>query len=593
MPQNGDHARTDVGQFGQFNLVDWIPSPKKFTKGHHFGHHMKMVKRFLSDTKAPEDYHLAILINSLDDECQLELFANPRYNDEASFDQLSDLITELFDAKKGPLAKFIEILEQTQEPQETASEFLSRLRIFAFRLLGDSSIKQREECVLPAFLNGLRNRVIAKAVQAMNPEDAEEALKMTKEAENSKRTTQKELAGDCFGITGRPNQGSFPKYEQNDGELEEVKRQLQFLNQQVTFLTSKLKHLEREHKVPFRNRTYAEVTRNNSGPKRFSGYQNNDQVRRAPVRATACWNCNGNHLLRNCTKRITCNRCNMTGHIDRFCNNSHAIRYLHEEMSDTGNKNDSASSSSIAENDAESLEDMDTPAIMTVDSNANRRETKTKENSHSRSSRKGNRQNMNNTKNGEKFGHIEEWVSYIDGNTKTMPKHTHKERNQYYDFKQSGQRSYRKPRNYSRTVISLSRPEEARNKPLVMGKCGSSMTPILIDSGAGLNVIDETFVETLPSECIIKRNYREGKIRCANDQVVRSKGNITLMVNIGSYRDKMVFSIMPNLFPKVIIGLRQMKSSKMVIDPPRDSLWIENERVKFISKTESVEKVNM
>lgn len=591
MSQNGDHARTLQPATRQFNLMDWIPSPKKFVKGHHFGHHVKLVKRFLTDTKAPTEYHLAILINSLDEECQLELFANPRYDDELNFEQAGELMMELFDAKRGPLAKFLDILEQTQEPQETASEFLSKLRVFAFRLMGDSSSKQREECVLPAFLNGLRNRTIAKAVQAMNPGDAEEALKMTKEAERcSKRTHQKEMhaTGDCFGMTGKVNQEGFQRFEQHDRDLDELKRQVQFLSQQVTFLTSKLNHLERERKGPSRTRAYAEVARNNdfkSG--QFVGYQRNQARRQQPVRAGVCWNCNGNHLLRDCTRKITCNKCNMTGHVGRFCGNANAIRYLHEERSDGGDKNESAAPSFIEENETNSLEDFDTPDLLAVDGNVNGKMT-TKS-----STQKRRKQNGRDKAKGDRLRHIEEWVSYINGHAKKMPEHAHLERGYFQDCKEMRQRGYRKPVNYSRTVISQSRSEEARNKPLVMGKCGSSMTPILIDSGAGLNVIDESFVNSLSSECIIRRNNWEGKIRCANDQVVRSKGNITLMVKIGSFIDKMVFSIMPNLFPKVIIGLRQMKASKMVIDPPHDSLWIENERVQFISKTESVEKVNM
>ena len=82
-------------------------------------------------------------------------------------------------------------------------------------------------------------------------------------------------------------------------------------------------------------------------------------------------------------------------------------------------------------------------------------------------------------------------------------------------------------------------------------------------------------------------------LRYANDEIVNSKGRVTLRFSIGSRSEDMIFSIMPSLFPRVIIGLRQMKHSRMVIDPPEDSLWVEGERVKFISKTEELSRVNM
>lgn len=77
---------------------------------------------------------------------------------------------------------------------------------------------------------------------------------------------------------------------------------------------------------------------------------------------------------------------------------------------------------------------------------------------------------------------------------------------------------------YTPTVISNSRAEEAANKLLVMGKCGNFVPPILIDSGAALNVIDEAYVVSLPFDSIIRRNFRETRRRCANDEIVRSNG---------------------------------------------------------------------
>ena len=282
-----------------------------------------------------------------------------------------------------------------------------------------------------------------------------------------------------------------------------------------------------------------------------------------------------------------CRSCNRTGHVSRFCDSSNALRYIHEEPVETDDMKDFESASVISWETTEQpegfLDSSTSPAIMTVQIGDEDRVPEFCNVGRSQRNRKSKRQCSADPE-------IEAWIKYIDGEIKEMPKHGNASvlRQPRKNEHGSYEHTTRTP-----TVISKSRAEGAAKKPLVMGRCGNVQTPLLIDSGAALNVIDESFVKSLPANSIIKRDLRENRIRCANDEIVRSKGRVTLMVSIGSRSENMVFSIMPSLFPKIIIGLRQMKHSKMVIDPPEDSLWVEGQRVKFISKTEALSTVNM
>ena len=102
--------------------------------------------------------------------------------------------------------------------------------------------------------------------------------------------------------------------------------------------------------------------------------------------------------------------------------------------------------------------------------------------------------------------------------------------------------------------------------------------------------MDESFVKEFGSN--LKVRPESVTIRCANNGKVASLGKVFMKVKIGNQEEHMKFSVIPNLFPKVIIGLRQMKHSDIVIDAKIDSIWIKEERVPLMSKTKSMETEN-
>lgn len=142
----------------------------------------------------------------------------------------------------------------------------------------------------------------------------------------------------------------------------------------------------------------------------------------------------------------------------------------------------------------------------------------------------------------------------------------------------------------SQTLISLSRSEKAHNKPLVFGMCNGTPTKLLVDSGCSINIIDEEYLKTLNQNYVVQPEKL--RIQCANGSKEKSKGRVKLKIQIGNLREDMVFSIVPNIFPRLIIGLKQMKASGISINPATDSIIIGRKQVKFVSKTESLNQGN-
>ena len=48
---------------------------------------------------------------------------------------------------------------------------------------------------------------------------------------------------------------------------------------------------------------------------------------------------------------------------------------------------------------------------------------------------------------------------------------------------------------------------------------------------------------------------------------------------------KLYFKVVENVFPKIIIGIKLMKYNRIQIVPQEDCIYVQNERVNFVSKT--------
>jgi hypothetical protein len=135
------------------------------------------------------------------------------------------------------------------------------------------------------------------------------------------------------------------------------------------------------------------------------------------------------------------------------------------------------------------------------------------------------------------------------------------------------------------TIISSSRPEKARNKPLVQGLIEDSPTKIFFDTGAELNIVDLAFVKELAKkDQNLKIDPSPSLIRCANDTKIKSIGKIRLRVTLNGTVMHQEFTVVEGFFPKVIVGIRQMKRYNIAVDPSQDCIWVGEVLIPFVSK---------
>ena len=427
MQQHGDHA----GNIN-INVLEWITKPRTFSKGQNLPYHIKAVKRFLKNIKAPEEYHVAILVNSLDEECQLELFAHPEYQEDAvDSESLCALILKIFDVRKAGFSKLVRLLEIKQEAGETFCQFLTRLRVEGYKMFGDEEKEQSERFIISAFVNGLKNRSIAKAIETLEPDNSETALKLARKAEEQFRRETPVAPVDCYEMAIGKNKRFYGEKE----DLEEMKKQIEFLTQQVMYLSNKLKFQNGFQNInglnARRTRTYAGVVRN--GPqyqgqqfrpatnfKSFRPQESRENNWNRNLTMTArCWNCDGAHLLRSCPKKLLCKACNRVGHVSRFCDSSN-IRYIHEEPLEIVGAKEDLEETTLASwemtDDHESvLDDSASPAIMTVQVGEDRIPR------FGNVERQSKPRKVKSRRRRAEDVEIEGWIRYIEGETNQMP----------------------------------------------------------------------------------------------------------------------------------------------------------------------------
>jgi hypothetical protein len=100
-----------------------------------------------------------------------------------------------------------------------------------------------------------------------------------------------------------------------------------------------------------------------------------------------------------------------------------------------------------------------------------------------------------------------------------------------------------------------------------------------------MNVMDGDFLNNLMMRQIpIKFCPGSSNIKCANGSQMTATGFASMSVEIGSAKSVQKFMIVRSLFPKVIIGIRAMKTMGIILDPSSDCVIVDHKvKVPFIS----------
>ena len=554
---------------------DLLPPPKQYHHGQNMVQHIKAFQNFISTRSGMNNRTKSLLLlNSLDESIQIQLRVQPGFEEhEDDYEWLKNTLINLFHKKVTETSPIIHLLHVKQKPGQKLSDYLTELRIESYRNWPEASMANKEECLVMAFINGLINRNLAVAIQALKPLTLEAAYKLAeKEYKHAFINENKENPAENYVRTVQNSNLDMCNIQINaiqaetNATVKQLQTQIMQLQNQVRRLESLLNLRNAPVRESYANvvaRNYQRTAQNNSTQlqqQKYNKANNTNQI--------ICFNCQApGHIARFCMQPIICRQCGGKNHTARMCsslarNNNNIkrpfVRQLQvdeeNELINTDNR------SSLSEDDQCEINELSNCCVLKV---FNSKDT--------------NKQNkpinkaVTNKHPSKAEAEAEAWTEYIYGNRR-KPIHVR----QTKDKKQT----------YAQTLISESRTETAHNKPVVFGRCAGKKTKLFLDSGAEMNVVDCDFLNDLiVKQLPAKFTPTSARIQCANGSKMAVTGYATFPLQIGGVKAVQKFLVVKGLFPKIIVGIRTMKTMNIVIDPHSDCIYVgDGMKVPFMSR---------
>lgn len=289
---------------------------------------------------------------------------------------------------------------------------------------------------------------------------------------------------------------------------------------QIQLLLSKVKELEA--KIV----RLSQQKQSEKGQKRFSEIK--------------CFNCNlFGHIARNCRKPPICKNCGKQGHISENCR-----RRRQSNLRNMSNENGSI----ISEPSTTQILDEHCDFEATFNEPTDKEKSGPAINTIVKAPALPIKVKKRYSKD------INSWAQYIDGHGDRPKRHLKK-----YGCKSEITSKY--------TRISLSNSEPAKNKPVVKGTIAGEERNFLLDSGAETNVLDkELFKRLKEKNGTVKFIPQSSSLKCANGSLLEVIGYTVLRVQIGGVAENVKFTVVGEIFPKVILGMNCMRKMGVILD---------------------------
>lgn len=537
------HKNTTLGKLlGKLLIKDELNDMKVFRKSDDIKKHLNDYADKMKDLGIDiESEKCQYLLKTLDDECVLELKAQLDYQGNAkNFEYLTTTLIKIFGNNNSTIKEYSAILNCKQKLNQSLRDFLSEVRIKCMRTISCQEPEEREQMMLTAFQNGLLNRKFEIILKQVAPKTLNEAFEILKNEKDEVRNEEEIYAME------------------ESTDISDMKLLIKELKSRVTHLEGELNLLKGNRRNQFQ--------RSNSNLQKFD--------RSFQQKEITCFNCQrSGHIARNCKNQTVCKICHKTGHSDRNCyaKNKNVGRFRNIEEESVTSEPNTIEVMDNAERDVELDSQNETKpakkffAIGNYKSSYNRRKAMS-----------------------DKDRNVEDWVKYVCQGRR-------KPKTVIMDNVSKHKSTNVRQVNYDgKTVISSSSLETAHNKPVIDGVVDGSAKRLFFDSGCESNVMDYAyFLKLARRNSAIKILRKSGRLSCANGSPMKIIGYSIINVGMGKQQQPMKFSIVNQISPNVIIGIKYMKSARIVIDAGKDKVINGlGEEIPFVSKTETTQIFN-
>lgn len=503
---------------------EFVGRPMPYHRTQDISEHLQKVEEFLMSLNVTDDgLKCRIVLSTLSEDVQAELLCQPDYEMELNY--ILSKLPKLFKEKQTKITPLIKMLNVKQKSNQSLRDYVSELRIEAYKLMKDMPVEEREKYLITVFLNGIWDVKTATAVKSLKPTTLEEAFDMIKKeykyANVSNALDENELA---------------VRNIQLDSEKEDLRQEIGEIKQELKECKEMLRKL---------------LSKNNSSGIKHPG-KKSTQI--------SCFNCKGNHFLKDCTMPKMCSICGKTNHITKFHKDFGKIRRFEEDdrpLSQVDNETSDCESGLNENNQGDFFS-----ICNTENRKANRETYASVLNPNTNAIGTRLRKNKGNKKIDNQNDEINEIIQYVEYNGP-------------------------KPKT-CQTVISETHAEKARNKPIIRGILEGYRGKVFLDSGAETNIIDSDLFRKLQT---VKPNLpfipRISFMRCANNSKLKCMGVTFINVRFGQKNHKLRFLVVEHIFPRVFIGIKSMKDMRMIINPGNNCAQIEKEVFPFMSSISS------
>ena len=271
--------------------------PPKFDNNGSMQSHIQAMEKYMALVRIDDDLgKICILLESINQSAKDELMFEINYEANASsYDWHVNKLNELFPLKENTTTNLAELYELKQR-NLSFNEFATQIKSEILRRSAFIKKDNFQSLALDIFLTGFNDKNLSLAVRAQKPTTLKEALVHVKTLKVKKNEEN------------IPSLAFVSKNQDNNNEINDLKKQVAYLTQIVLSLRSSITSLS------FKNN---------------SSFTDRHHTPRSPYKKKECSFCNmSGHTIDECFKKgkrtftneKVCFICHKKGHIARVCN---------------------------------------------------------------------------------------------------------------------------------------------------------------------------------------------------------------------------------------------------------------------------------